>query len=482
MMVHASPGRLRPNIPEGEPSTKDALARSAVAGPALTPKACTILLALFAALVILRLPGAWAHGRFLDEEATVFLAYAWHHPVQDALFRPFAGYWNLGADGAAALSVGLVKQGVVPLRYAPYLTMTLSLATQLLPAVLLLTGSAPWLARRIAVVTAVLLLALAPSTEEVFFNILHIQFHLALCAALILALDPPVSASGKLSYALLLFAAPLCGPLAMVLAPLFAARTLIDREAARLVQVGALVAGAALQFVFFYGASPMRGHFFGFGTIAAVGFVRLLALPALGFRIANGIGNDVYRSWAVAGRGWWSAAAASTMAFTLLTVVAARRRDGAIWLALAALSVAAVTFGYGMVIIDPHDLFSAGAGERYQFLPIVLLGWALLALAERPDREVARVGKLICALIVATGAIDYAWPLPAFANGPSWPAEVSAWQRDHSHPLAVWPRPWTADLTDRSVTCSPVGADPARSGDPRYCESGWVAGFHRPRP
>lgn len=44
------------------------------------PRQRWALLAAFALLVALRLPAAWAHGRFQDEEATVFLAYAWHRP------------------------------------------------------------------------------------------------------------------------------------------------------------------------------------------------------------------------------------------------------------------------------------------------------------------------------------------------------------------------------------------------------------------
>ena len=77
------------------------------------------LLTLFALIVIFRLPNAWVHGRFQDEEATVFLAYAWHHPSVEALFRPFAGYWNFGANATTVLLSQLVKNGVVPLERRP---------------------------------------------------------------------------------------------------------------------------------------------------------------------------------------------------------------------------------------------------------------------------------------------------------------------------------------------------------------------------
>ena len=120
-----------------------------------------LLLAGFALLVALRLPHTWAHGRFQDEEATVFLAYAWHRPWLDALLRPFAGYWNLAANATTLLVASLVKAGAVPLERAPYLTMTMALAVQMMPAVLILTGTASWLRSRLAVIGSLLMIATA---------------------------------------------------------------------------------------------------------------------------------------------------------------------------------------------------------------------------------------------------------------------------------------------------------------------------------
>jgi hypothetical protein len=168
------------------------------------------LLAVFALIVAFRLPHAWAHGRFQDEEATVFLAYAWHHPWLDALFRPFAGYWNAAANTTTLLVAQLVRGGVLSLERAPYLTMGMALSSQLLPAILILTGRAQWLESRLAVITALLMIAITPATEEVFFNVMHIQFHLALCVALILALDLPRRRLVRIGYGMLLFLAPLC--------------------------------------------------------------------------------------------------------------------------------------------------------------------------------------------------------------------------------------------------------------------------------
>lgn len=438
------------------------------------------LLTLFALIVIFRLPNAWVHGRFVDEEATVFLAYAWHHPWPEALLRPFAGYLNLGATATTVLAVGLVRTGVFSLENAPYLTMGIALVFQLLPAVLVLTASAPWLQNRAAVVTALLIIGTAPATEEVFFNVLHIQFHLALCAALILSFDVPARRAARIGYLALLFVAPLCGPGAIIILPLFVLRALIDRDLTRLPQLAALAAGAALQLLLFYGSSPLRGQVAGPATVLAAMFVRLIALPLTGIGFANHVGQIAFASQSAGGLLYRALAAVTVILFAVLIAVAAKRKDGAIWLGLAALALASASLGVGIVLVGPGDLFKVLRGERYNFLPLVLMGLFLIAMVGRS----AGWGRLLfgmpLCLALVSGTIWYFRPSPEYSEGPSWPAEVRAWRADHDHPLAVWPRPWAADLSDSTRPCSTPVPGRSRLTDPRYCESGWVAGFFRP--
>lgn len=438
------------------------------------------LLAAFALIVIFRLPHAWAHGRFQDEEATVFLAYAWHHPWTDALFRPFGGYWNLAADATTLIVARLVQGGILPLELAPYLTMVTALAAQMLPAILILTGGAEWLARRAAVVAALLLIALMPATEEVFFNVLHIQFHLALCVALILAFDVPRHRSATIGYGVVLFLAPLCGPGAILLLPLFATRALADCEWRRLKQFGILGAGSAVQLLLFYGSSSSRGAFFDPPTLAAGLFVRLIALPLVGSRLTYEIGMRIYASRVAGGTFWWLFAGATLLLFATLLVMAAKRRDAAIWLTISALLIAAVSLGFGMVAGEHPflSLFEPIDGERYNFLPLVLLGLALVVLAARPAFSGRFFCSSLCAIVLLTGTLYYSHPFYVVAEGPSWPREVAAWRRDHRHPLAVWPKPWAADLSDQARPCSPPSPMRPSVTEPRYCESGWAAGSH----
>lgn len=431
------------------------------------------LLIGFALLVILRLPLAWVQGRFLGEEGNIFLAFAWHRPAIEALLRSFGGYLNVGANAATLLAARLVRGGVLPLELAPYLTMVTALLFQLFPAALILTGRTFWLGNRWAVLSALLIVAISPMTEEVFLNVLHIQFHLALCAGLILAFEVPRQRGTRISYWTVLFVAPLCGPGAIVLLPFFALRTLVERDRGRLAQTAAFTIGAALQLFVFFTPSPARGAFLDPGVLAAVMFVRLAALPYLSSGTANRLGDITYTSYSEGGIGWWATVAASIAYFGALIAFALRsrrdRRDPAIWLLLSGLAIGGASFGGGMIATDPHEWFSVDAGERYNFLPLVLLTLSLVAIAMREDAYFRRICATLVTLALITGATGFTKPIKDLSRGPSWRAEVVAWRANHDHALVLWPKVWTADLSDRARPCTGLAA-----ADPGYCESVWL--------
>ena len=338
-------------------SARDAgrLALPAIGQPFARSQKAAFLL-FFAMIVVLRLPQAWLRGRFLNEEGTIFFAYAWHRPVGEALFRSFAGYLNLGANATTLLAVRLVRAGVLPLERAAYLTMTAALLVQVVPAALILIGRAGWLANRWVVVASLLILGISPMTEEVFANVLHIQFHLALATALILVLDTPRSRPGWIGHGAVLLLAPLCGPGAIVLLPLFVLRALADRDPKRLAQTAVFAAGAAVQLFLFFSRSPVRGHVLDPATLASVLFVRLAALPFMGSGLANALGREVHASNVAGGIWWWLAVAGAVAYFGGLVLLALRdRRDAIIWLVLSGLAFGIVSFGGGMLDIDSRE-------------------------------------------------------------------------------------------------------------------------------
>jgi hypothetical protein len=432
---------------------------------------CAGLLAIFASLIAMRLPHAW-HGRFLGEEGTIFFAYAWHSSAIDALLRPFGGYLNLAANGVTLLAARLVQANLLSLENAPYLTMLAGLACQMIPVLVLLTGKSAWLERKDAVVVALFLLVLPPMTEEVFLNVLHIQFHLTLAAALILSVEVPGARLPRIGYGLVLFIAPLCGPGAIILVPLFLLRALVDRTAGRIVQASLLTAGAAIQLVFFFVASPVRQAHFDAATLAAILFTRLMALPLLGPGLANSVGTAVYASYATGGYGWWCAAAAAILGSGALAILAFRRgRNAAVWLIGSGGLIAAVTFGGGMINGGVRACFSVSSGERYDYLPLALLGVGIVALRDRLQGRLRQLFTGICVLALVQGAAAYPRPIPGLSEGVLWSKEVAKWRLNHDYRLVEWPGAWTVDLSDHDEACLPSSAPTARAAS--YCEQSW---------
>lgn len=432
-------------------------------------------------VVMARLPMAWVQGRFLGEEGSVFFAYAWHHSASEALWRSFGGYLNLAANAFTLLAARLVQHDVLSLGLAPYVTMTVALLFQMIPPLLILFGRAAWLQQRWAIVAALLVLAISPLTEEVFFNVLHIQFQLALAAATILALDAPRSARAQAAYGLILFFAPLCGPAAIILVPFFALRSLVERDRARLLQTAILTAGAVMQLAFFFTPSPVRGHFLDPATISALLFGRLVVLPLTNTMVAVAFADQVYTLWSEARIGWWLIAAGFVAYFATLTRWALRNPKGAaIWLIVPGLAIGAISFGGGMIVNNDYDFFSVGAGQRYNFLPMVLVGWGIIALVSQLEAGARRICTYLCVLMLVSGVISYGFPLPELSRGPDWRTEVAMWRADPDYKPRTWPRTWKVELSGKARPCSKPRLSGPPSGDPAYCESAWLERVSKP--
>jgi hypothetical protein len=441
-----------------------------------------LLLAAFAILIAVRLPGTWSEGRFLDEEVTVFFAYAWNFDSTDALFRPFAGYWNLAANGSTLLLVEAVRADLISLEKAPYVTMLLGLTAQLLPVLLLLTGTANWLEKRSTRLLACAMIVMIPGGDEIVLNVVHIQFHLALSVGILLALDAPRSRWQQgLAAAILLFA-PLCGPGAILFLPLFAARAYFDRDGGRLLQFALLGAAAAIQMFLFYTPSPARGLPTEPLLLAGGLFVRLIVLPVLGPVVAVTTGG-------------LSAEAAVAGNFLILPVLAAaglasigaliwwtlQRKDAAPWLCASALLVAVISFGLGAAgnAGDSHRLMLIPLiAPRYNYIPLALLGLTMIVLRNRADGRGSRFAGGLILVNLVMSAIFFRIGLPEYTKGVSWPREVAAWRADRNYQLRAWPETARADLSGRRFSCPKHALPPGNINHPRYCESGWIANFY----
>lgn len=402
----------------------------------------TILaLTAYALAVILRMPEIVLKGRFWAEEGTFFFVNAWTLDPVSAVLQPVGSYLNLAASGAA-----VVARWSVPLEYAPYVTIAVALVFQLFPPLLLLVARDGWLENWVIRIGGLCLLLLVPGSDEIWLNTLHSQFQLMLCCGLVLALDVPVG--WRLWFhSAILFLAPLCGPGAIALLPLFGLRALVDRSSGRAIQTVVLAASSLLQLIDFFdmGASgDGRGAVVSPLVFLLVVTVKDLVLPFLGIGMAERFAAAI-RTAGITGPLSAAAMVAPVVVFGAVAILAIRRRIWvALWL-LAGAAVSAVTAYFG-ALDGMVALLHERAGARYAFVPLSLTALCFLALAANTQRRERWVTTAICTWMVIVGlrAFTPGW-LPV-RNGPAWRTEVTRWRADPTHLLLIWPSPWVVQL------------------------------------
>ncbi len=401
-----------------------------------------LLLALFAVLVIVRMPEIVLKGRFWAEEGRIFFADAWTMPPLKALFISYGGYLNLIANAAT-----LTARLLMPLSLAPYLTIAVGLAFQLLPPLLLLTARDAWLGGTWTRAAGVLLLLLVPGTEEIWLQSLHCQFQLTLCCGVILALESQNGLAALARLAILALT-PLCGPGAILLVPLFLTRAALDWSGARLAQGLTLALGSAIQLLLFVEPFASRAYRLQGTMLLCVVSIRHVVEPFFGLKLAYRAGGEVQQQLASGSVPVW-ALLLPVVVFMPSAVLLLRspRAAASRWLMAAAVLTALPAY-YG-AIGGTAILIGAQSGERYIFVPQALLGLAILAFAATSAGNVARVASVVVVWLIVVGTGTYTSTLKSVRNGPAWRDEVRAWQIDPSHTIRLWPDGWTVKLTPR---------------------------------
>lgn len=412
------------------------------------------MLVVMVALIVLRAPQIFTQGRVYGEEGA-YLGTAWRNgphalPVWT---EPAVGYLMLHVNLAAYLAAH-----VLPLRYAAWLFTFLATVTALLPYAFVLAD--PRWRNRLPLLLALplLLLFVAPSAE-VWINMACGQFPLSLAAAVLLALEAPRD-RWRLARLATLFFAGTAGMASVVLAPLFVARAIWERDAQRWVQAGLLCACLALQGSLVRKYSAGRPHYqLTANECATVVTAKQLQVPFLGFETQDPGSPDMspgtrlwtigflqsYRQMTVAGWAVMWVAPLCIYGIPLLLALRARDRASLFMVASAATMVFASLWGS---LHPPELLVSAFVAERYYFAPNVLLAIVLLrSLADgrelKPWWRAAAAAALLWLVVV--GVREFFRPNPGYFDSPSWFAEVRAWEKDHSRPLRFAPG-WQLEL------------------------------------
>src|ERR1700761_944839 len=195
-----------------------------------------LLLAVYALCVALRSPALMIHGRIFAEEGSVYLRYAWIHPMR-ALLAPHLGYYSLWSNVC-----GIVAACVFPLSHAAIVLTWCAFVAQLLTPFLIVEREAFESLKSKGLALAVLLLA---CNLESWLNTINTQFYFAICAAVIL-----ISQSSRLRvarYGTLLLGG-LTGPVVACIMPFYLFRAFLNRSKDAIAQSALLLLCTVIQF------------------------------------------------------------------------------------------------------------------------------------------------------------------------------------------------------------------------------------------
>jgi hypothetical protein len=396
----------------------------------LRPTQNLILILIYAFGIAARMPEILMKGRFWAEEGATYFQNGRTMPWYDALFAVHTGYLNLAASIAGCLAAH-----VVPIEYAPWISTSVALLFQLCPILIIITADVAWLRPFWARCVASLVVLLTTPAGEVWLNSITSQFHLALCAALILAFPVRGGFVGWFRAAILALGA-LSGPASIFLTPLFWLRGYLEESWQRISQALVLTIIGLIQFAMvFMHPEPYRTIGIGPRLFVVVVYLKQMLLPLFGTLQVQFSGQRILGIIARGDTPWipliGGVIGMGAMAFVSL------RNANVRWLFVAGATITVLSY-FG-ALGEHMLLLNSSFGDRYEFVPNACFGLTLLGLAcTTPQLWRILPALMVCGLIW-TGAHEYTAPQGAYGTGPAWPAEVARWRADPSYRVQFWP-------------------------------------------
>ena len=387
------------------PPKKTAIDKVNVTETAYPWRMALTVLAVAWVVAALRRPAALFNAQFWAEDGSVFFTQAASLGTK-ALTLPHAGYQHLLQRIVAQLAAPL------PLAWMPTLFV---LATVVIWSGVVLALFSPRVGARwpMAMVAALVLL---PSDNELWFNLTNVQWTTALLIPLGLVAKDAKSwrvRGAELGVALLV---RLTGVFSIVAAPLFVVRALIRRTVAAGILAATWVLAGSLQWMTVQAEGSSPAGSLPIGQSLVITGKRVFGTLFLPSGVPDSMTVAVGLGTGLAALGWSAWRCGRTPVL----------RPYGYGVVFAALVSVATLWRFQSNL---EDLVPAANGERYFFVPKVMVLWGLIQIAAQStrDRWVA-----VAALIVALGVALPKFKLdPLIDNDwPHWAERIEAGERE----------------------------------------------------
>ena len=386
-------------------------------------------IATAAALLALRKPWALHTPQLWAEDGSIFLVQAEQLGLR-AWFEPYNGYLHL----LPRLVAWLARQ-TADVAWWPAIYNGCSFAV----TVGLFLRIASDRVRLPAKPALMLALPLVVGTGEVLINLTNLQWITAFLLVIHLFLEPPKSVRERTVDLLILVMVGLNGPFAAVLAPLFAWRAWSEKNRDHWLAFGVVAACAALQ-----GSLAWRAGAALYG--AGEPLRPLMFFSVLGSRLVTWtfLGPEAVGALPV-----WAHAAGGTAFLALLITLALRDRNERtekVRLAAAlALLTAACAWRVRADLWQDDNLVN---GDRYFYIPRVLVVWLVILELRSPLRAVAWTARGLCALGLALHVPHFILSAPTDHR---WSENCGAIRRGVPAQIKTLPEGWYIEYPGRAA-------------------------------
>ncbi len=413
-----APSTSRPPLPLSPAPT--------LPSPALSLGHWTLVIAAVAAALFLRKPHALHTPQLWAEDGSIFLTQNDLLGLR-AFIEPYAGYLHTLQRLVAWIASVILDPAWWPAFYNGVAWIIwLAVIARLFTTRFDLPGK-PWLA---------LAMIAVPHTGEVFFNITNLQWITAFVLIQQLLISPPVTRAQRVSDILILALVALTGPFGIAFLPLFAWRAWRERRRDTLIALATVLLCAAIQISFLrHGpSSDLASVPLQLWPNLVVLARRLFIWPTLGHELALTL------SPAIVG------AIGGTFLLALLGWVLRPHPLRPQRLLVLGAFVLIMLAGLYRTRPDTWAADNLDFGDRYFYIPRVLLAWLLIWEFHAKPRLVAQIARIVCVLTLLVHIRDFTLRAP---TNYEWAKHVDAIRRGVPAEIPTLPEGWTLDYRGR---------------------------------
>lgn len=396
------------------------------------------LLGIVIALTVFRAPEVFMSPRFWAEEGSVWFSHAVSSGFFEHLFffpRRTAGYFLVGPNIATAIGAHWI-----PIEYAPVISLGISFAIQMVPFMIVITGTSYLWDSLLKKLVVCLILLFAPSNHiEVWLNTINSQVYSGLTILCVL-LEPSegMTRRRRWLFSLVVLFSGLNGIYATFLAPFFLIKHVKERTvSSRLFLLFSFFTSLIQVGVFLYllkssGLSSKK-----FSQESGLQWKAIVMYHWFQPVVGN-LASRYMKAFPIAFENVWAYVGA------LIGLVLLTFRRWSNWYEFTVLF-----FGFFLVsVLTAWASVGGVPAWRYGVLPGCLLLFLLYAQVQgfkAPLRDFMLVSILLLSLYHGVRRYKFPYsrsrPCPS-QDCPEWRKEVIRWRSDPSSPLGIWPAGW----------------------------------------